>query len=106
MIEALWSQLRHRWLYLHSLDSFARLEHLIGTYLIDHNSKIQIMALGGRTPDEVYSGREPDLPERLRGKHAEAQRVRIETNRKVTCSRCSASMCIMRLRDRHRDRVA
>jgi hypothetical protein len=40
MIESLWSQLRHRWLYLHVLDSFARLERLIAAYFVDHNSRI------------------------------------------------------------------
>ncbi len=90
MIESLWSQLRHRWLYLHSLDSFARLEHLIAVYIVDHNSRIPTMALGGRTPDEAYFGRETNLPRQLRDQHLEAQRLRVETNRRTTCLSCSS----------------
>jgi len=90
MIESLWSQLRHRWLYLHALDSFARLEHLIDLYFVDHNSRIPTTALGGRTPDEVYFGREADLPTRLRDKHIEAQRLRVEANRRTTCASCAS----------------
>ncbi len=61
MVEALWSQLRHRWLYLHQLESFTGLEGLIRKYFLDHNSLIPRVELGGRTPDEAYRGEELDL---------------------------------------------
>ena len=88
MIEALWSQLRHRWLYLHQLDSFAGLQSLIAKYFADHNALIPRVELGGRTPDEAYFGRELDLAERLDARHAEARTQRMTTNRTVSCRRC------------------
>ena len=89
LIERLWYQLRHRWLYLHQLDSFSGLEKLIATYFLDHNTRIPTMVLGGRTPDEAYFGREADLPQRLRERHIEAQRQRVVTNRGASCSACT-----------------
>ncbi len=88
MVEAVWSPLRHRWLYLHTLDSFAGLQTLIRSYFLDHNSLIPRVELGGRTPDEVYFGRELDLAERLRARHVEARARRVETNRSASCRRC------------------
>ncbi len=89
LIERLWYQLRHRWLYLHHLDSFARLERLIATYFIDHNTRIPTMVLGGRTPDEAYFGRQAGLPHRLHELHREALRQRLATNRAAKCSACA-----------------
>ena len=88
MVEALWSQLRHRWLYLHQLDSFAGLELLVTKYFADHNSFIPRVELGGRTPDEAYAGHELGLVESLRVQHADARVRRLATNRAVSCRRC------------------
>jgi putative transposase len=88
MVEALWSQLRHRWLYLHTLDSFGGLESLIRKYFIDHNSLIPRVELGGRTPDEAYRAQQLGLAERFRREHAEARVRRAEANREVSCGRC------------------
>jgi transposase InsO family protein len=88
MVEALWSQLRHRWLYLHQLDSFAGLESLIRKYFLDHNSLIPRVELGGRTPDEAYAGHELGLAEFLRAQHAHARVRRLATNRAASCHRC------------------
>ncbi|MFK7991242.1 MAG: DDE-type integrase/transposase/recombinase [Sandaracinaceae bacterium] len=89
MVESLWNQLRHRWLYLHQLESFAGLESLIAKYFIDHNTLIPRAALGGRTPDEAYFGRAIDLAGRLEAGHAEARAHRGATNRAVSCRRCA-----------------
>jgi hypothetical protein len=89
MVEALWRQLRHRWLYLHSLDTFAGLKQLVATYFEDHNSLIPRAELGGRTPDEAYAGQELDLAERLRQRHADARRDRVAANQAVRCERCA-----------------
>ena len=89
MVESLWNQLRHRWLYLHQLDSFAGLESLIAKYFIDHNTLIPRVGLGGRTPDEAYLGREVGLMEKLKAGHLEARDQRVATNRAVSCRRCS-----------------
>ncbi len=88
MVEAVWRQLRHRWLYLHTLDSFVGLQTLIRKYFLDHNSLIPRVELGGRTPDEAYFGRELDLAERLRARHVEARVRRIVKNRSAGCQRC------------------
>ena len=89
MVESLWNQLRHRWLYLHQLDSFAGLELLITKYFADHNTLIPRVALVGRTPDEAYFGHAVDLAERLRAGHAQARTHRVAINRAVSCRRCA-----------------
>lgn len=80
LVERLWYQLRHRCLYLHQLDSFAAVERLVAVYLHDHNAKIPLQALHGRTPDEAYFGLEIDLPERLAAQHRVAQQNRTLVN--------------------------
>ncbi len=87
-VEALWSQLRHRWLYLHQLDSLGGLEELIRKYFLDHNSLIPRVELGRRTPDEAYRAEELDLADRLRVQHADARARRIADNRARSCSAC------------------
>ncbi len=56
MIEAFWRSLKHGWLYMHALDSFAALRHLIGFYVKAHNEVMPHAAFDGRTPDEMYLG--------------------------------------------------
>ena len=91
MVESLFNQLRHRWLYLHTLDSFATLERLITIYLNDHNAVIPRSALQGRTPDETFYDFQSDLANRLRAQHAVARRRRVEENRRRRCVVCSQS---------------
>lgn len=69
MVEAPWSQLRHRWLYLHTLASFAGLERLGESYFVGHDTLIPRVERGGRTPDEAYRGEAAGLAERLRSAH-------------------------------------
>ncbi|MCB9629764.1 MAG: hypothetical protein H6725_20530 [Sandaracinaceae bacterium] len=46
-------------------------------------------ALGGRTPDEVFSGRAADLPERLAVAHRRACADRIQFNQaRASCGGC------------------
>lgn len=56
--------------------------------MTDHNTRIPLLVLGGRTPDEAYFGREEDLPARLAEQHREAQRSRVMVNRASSCSAC------------------
>jgi putative transposase len=58
LIESFWAQLKHRWLYLHDFDTLAGLQALVATFVEDHSALIPRTALGGRTPDEVFFGRE------------------------------------------------
>jgi hypothetical protein len=45
MIEALWRTLKHGWLFLHQLDTFAALEKLIAFYVEQHNSVVPPLRL-------------------------------------------------------------
>ena len=91
MIEAFWRQLKHARLFLNTLDSTAAVRRLVAFYVGEHNEKIPRAVLGGRTPDEVYFGREENLPERLSEQRKRAQRVRSAANRAASRSRCEGS---------------
>ena len=56
MIEAWWRSLRHQWLYLHMLDSFDSVKHLIAFYVEQHNTVMPHSAFCGRTPDDPCPG--------------------------------------------------
>ncbi len=56
MIERFRRQLKHGWLFLHTLDSLAELERLTRWYVEQHNSVMPHFALDGQTPDEMYFG--------------------------------------------------
>ena len=89
MVENLWHQAKHRLLYMHELRDVATLRRMFGKYVDEHNSLIPRVALGGRTPDEVFFGREVDLPERLAAARTRARAQRVEVNRALTyCGGC------------------
>ena len=88
MVEALWSQMKHRWLFLHTLDSIETVERLVGQYVKDHNARIPMPVLGGRTPDEAYFGQGADLRVDLAQAGAAARRERVEHNRSLACGAC------------------
>ena len=81
MIENLWHQAKHRFLYLHELDTVEPLTRLFRKYVEDHNTLIPRAALGGRTPDEVYFGNAVDVPEKLAEARARARVDRVAFNR-------------------------
>ena len=91
LIEAFWRQLKQAWLFLNILDSTAAVRRLVAFYVGEHNEKIPRALLGGRTPDEVYFGREENLRERLSEQRKRAQRVRSAANRAASCHRCESS---------------
>jgi transposase InsO family protein len=89
MIESLWNQAKRRWLYLHELDTVDTLRSLFGRFIDDHNALIPRVALGGRTPDEVFLGCEQDVPGRLAELRAQARVERVAFNRALTgCGGC------------------
>ena len=45
-------------------------------------------AFDGQTPDEIYFGREADVPKKLARKRQDARQRRLEKNRQAACSRC------------------
>ncbi len=89
LIEAWWRELKHRWLFLHLLDDAEQVRKLVAFYVSQHNSAVPRVILGGRTPDEAYSGQEEDLPERLADLRQQAQRGRVAGNRARRCNRCT-----------------
>ncbi len=88
MVEALWRQMKHVWLFLNRLDTLAAVDRLVAFYVEQHNSVMPHGARNGRTPDEVFSGEAADLPDRLRQAHHDAIRERIEANRRLSCVSC------------------
>jgi putative transposase len=89
MIESLWNQAKHRWLYLYELDTVDTLRSLFGKFIDDHNALIPRVALGGRTPDEAFLACEQDLPGRLAELRAQARVERVAFNRALTgCGGC------------------
>lgn len=89
MIESFWAQLKHRWLFLHPLDTEATLVRLVAEFVHDHNSLIPRAVLGGRTPDEVFLGEGLDVPETLTAASASARAERVAANRALAgCGGC------------------
>lgn len=92
MIEAFWRSLRHQWLYLHSLDSLATLERLVGFYVTEHNAVMPHSAFHGQTPDEIYFERCSQVGDDLAAARLRARHVRMETNRRASCRVCDPSV--------------
>jgi len=88
MIEALWRALKHGWLFLHQLDTFAALEKLIAFYVEQHNSVVPHFAFAGQTPDEMYFGRGDQVPVDLAAGRARAREARMKSNRELSCEAC------------------
>jgi len=88
MIEAWWRQLKHNWLYLNSLDTFATVEQLIRFYVNEHNSTLPHSAFKGQTPDEMYFQKGTDVPEKIQAARIIARQRRRESNLAATCPKC------------------
>lgn len=94
MIEAWWRSLRHRWLYLHSLDSVAVVRRLTEFYVGQHNAVMPHSAFEGQTPDEMYFSRGGHVPDQLRERRTAALRQRMTTNKREMCSACPKAIPI------------
>jgi transposase InsO family protein len=88
LIEAWWRSLKHRWLFLHSLDNIATVRRLVTFYVTEHNERIPHGAFEGQTPDEVYFGRGAQVPDDLAVRRREARRLRLEQNQAAACVAC------------------
>ena len=88
LIEAWWRTLKHNWLYLHSLDSLAKVKRLVAFYVDEHNSQLPHSAFKGQTPDEMYFGKDKGVAEDLAARRAEARQRRLEVNRAARCGVC------------------
>lgn len=91
MIESWWRSLKHQWLFLHSLDSVAKLRNLVAFYVAEHNSTLPHSAFRGQTPDEMYFGTGDEIPARLEAARRAARQQRLEENRARTCPACDAA---------------
>ena len=89
MIEAWWRVLKHNWLYLHSLDSVARVRSLVEFYVEEHNAKIPHSAFKGQTPDEMYFRSGDGVPKDLAEARVKARQDRMEKNRARHCAVCA-----------------
>jgi len=94
LIEAWWRSLKHGWLYLHSLDTFAALEKLVEFYVEQYNTVVPHAAFAGQTPDEMYFGRGEQVPADLASAHARARDARMKTNRELSCQACKAILAL------------
>ena len=94
IIEAWWRSLKHGWLYLHPLDTFAALEKLIAFYVEQHNTVVPHAAFAGQTPDEMYFGSGEQVPANLAAGHARARDARLKTNRELSCQSCKATLAL------------
>jgi hypothetical protein len=92
MIEALWRTMKHGWLFLHQLDTFAALEKLIAFYVEQHNSVVPHSAFAGQTPDEMYFGRGDQVPVDLAVGRARAREARLKFNRELSCEACRSAI--------------
>jgi hypothetical protein len=81
MIEVQRRSMRHGWLFLRQLDTFAALEKLIAFYVEQYNSVVPHSAFAGQTPDEMYFGRGDQVPFDLAAGRARAREARVKSNR-------------------------
>jgi len=88
LIESWWRSLKHGWLFINHLNNVATLRNLVEFYVVEHNTVMPHSAFNGQTPDEMYFGRGEAVPDVLDLKRREAQRKRIDQNRKMACSDC------------------
>jgi transposase InsO family protein len=89
MIEAWWRVLKHSWLFLHPLDSVAKVRRLVEFYVQEHNTRVPHAAFEGQTPDEMCFGTGAAVPDQLAERRAEARRRRLDANRARRCAVCA-----------------
>jgi hypothetical protein len=89
MIEAWWRVLKHNWLFLHPLDSVAKVRRLVEFYVEEHNTRVPHAAFRGQTPDEMYFGTGEEVPARLAEARRAARSARLAANRTRECPVCA-----------------
>jgi putative transposase len=105
MIEAFWRSLKHSWLYLHSLDSFAAIHRLIELDVKAHNEVMPHSAFQGQPPDEVFFSIGDEVTKKLAVARKAARENRMKENRAVGCGVCteetsSGALLLRRARSR------
>jgi len=89
LIEAWWRALKHQWLFLHQLDSVAKVRKLVDFYVEEHNARLPHSAFCGQTPDEMYFGTGDDVPAKLADARQAARQTRLQANRARQCVVCA-----------------
>ena len=89
LIEAWRRALKHQWLFLHQLDSVAKIRKLVGFYVEEHNARLPHSAFCGQTPDEMYFGTGDDVPAKLADARQAARQARLQANRARRCVVCA-----------------
>lgn len=77
------------WLFLHQLDSLARVRSLVEFYVTEHSSKLPHSAFDGQTPDEMFFGTGDLVPVTLEFARQSARHARLEANRAMQCAACA-----------------
>jgi len=77
--------LKHNWLFLNTLDTFAAVERLVAFYVVQHNTAMPHSAFRGQTPDEVYFATGAEIPAALAAAHRAACVARVGVNRGLHC---------------------
>jgi hypothetical protein len=80
--------MKHGWLFLHQLDTFAALEKLIAFYINQHNSVVPHSAFAGQTPYEMDFGHGEQIPVDLAAARSRAREARMKSNRELSCEAC------------------
>jgi len=90
MIENFFKNLKHRYLYLKSLNNLSTFKAHSSYYIEQHNNIVPQHVLGGATPEEAYYGTwNKDKEEELVQNHLNAQKARIEYHKSLACRICS-----------------
>jgi transposase InsO family protein len=89
LIEAWWRCLKHQWLFLHPLDSLAKVQRLVAFYVEQHNSVLPHSTFRGQTPDEMYFSKGDAVPDTLAAARENARVARMRENRARACAVCA-----------------
>jgi putative transposase len=87
MVEALWSQMKHRWLFLHTLDSIETVERLVATTSATTTPRSPCPSSAAVRPMRFTSARAP-TSRPISPRPAAARRARVEHNRSLACGAC------------------
>ena len=85
MIEAFWRSLKHSWLYLNTLDSFATLHRHVEFYVSAHNQVMPHAAFEGQTPNEMFFGTGDAVTRELATARKSVREKRMKENRADRC---------------------
>ena len=88
LIESWWRVLKHRWLYLNTLDTVNAVRKFVTFYVGEHNTCLPHSAFRGQTPDEMYFGTGDNIPDQLEEMRATARHERLVWNRQASCEAC------------------